>query len=252
MPSVAELCAPYENFLASPRAGPGVCVTCFNFTDGYERCFACEHGRDFLATMAPISYSIGGEQLHHALASYKRLEGEVARRLTVGLAAILWRWLELHEPCVARAAGVAEFGLVTTVPSSKRSGTPPLGHAVGELVAPTRERYRPLLIRSEVEVPSRAFSPEKYLSLARLDDEPVLLIDDTWTTGANAQSAAASLRAAGAGLVAAVVIGRHVNRGWHDTDRRLRSLRQPFEWSECALCAATRAPTSGSHLPAGA
>ena len=65
----------------------------------------------------------------------------------------------------------------------------------------------------------------------------MLLIDDTWTTGANAQSAAAALKAAGAGRVAAVVIGRHVNRGWHDNDRRLAALVGRFEWTQCALCA---------------
>jgi orotate phosphoribosyltransferase len=65
----------------------------------------------------------------------------------------------------------------------------------------------------------------------------VLLIDDTWTTGANAQSAAAALKSAGAGPVAAVVIGRHLNREWHENDRRLRGITRPFDWSHCALCA---------------
>ena len=64
----------------------------------------------------------------------------------------------------------------------------------------------------------------------------VLLIDDTWTTGANAQSAAAALKAAGARRVAALVIGRYVNREWGHNDRRLRRLPQPFDWGRCALC----------------
>jgi orotate phosphoribosyltransferase len=64
----------------------------------------------------------------------------------------------------------------------------------------------------------------------------VLLIDDTWTTGANAQSAAAALKDAGAGPVAAVVIGRHLNRDWHENDRRLRALTTPFDWGHCVLC----------------
>jgi orotate phosphoribosyltransferase len=64
----------------------------------------------------------------------------------------------------------------------------------------------------------------------------VLLIDDTWTTGASAQSAAAVLKQAGARTVAAVVIGRHLNRGWHENDQRLRRLPRPFDWSRCAFC----------------
>jgi adenine/guanine phosphoribosyltransferase-like PRPP-binding protein len=39
----------------------------------------------------------------------------------------------------------------------------------------------------------------------------VLLLDDTWVSGASAQSAAAALRLAGASHVAAVILGRHVN-----------------------------------------
>ena len=64
----------------------------------------------------------------------------------------------------------------------------------------------------------------------------MLLIDDTWTTGANAQSAAAALKDAGAGTVAAVVIGRHLNRDWHENDLRLRALGESFDWEHCALC----------------
>ena len=238
MPTVNELAAPYENFMLSPRAGQGVCLRCFNLTDGYQRCYACTRHPDVLSALAPISYSIGHEQLHHALASYKRLEGEVARRLTAGLAAILWRYLVLHERCVARAAGVRSFPVVTTVPSSDpERGTHPMGRIVGELVGATRRRYRPLLARSEAEVACRAYNPEKYQATTRLSGGPVLLIDDTWTTGANAESAAATLRAAGSGPVGLVVIGRHINRDWHENDRRLRALGQRFDWSRCVLCA---------------
>ncbi len=70
----------------------------------------------------------------------------------------------------------------------------------------------------------------------------MLLIDDTWTTGTNAQSAAAAL-AAGAGPIAAVVIGRHLNREWRQNDRRLRGLARPFDWSRCAVHGAPVSPT---------
>jgi hypothetical protein len=72
MPSVRELSALYENVMLGPRRGPDVCATCFNFTAGYVRCYACAHGRPVLDAMAPISYSVAREHLHHALASYKR------------------------------------------------------------------------------------------------------------------------------------------------------------------------------------
>jgi hypothetical protein len=238
MPTVAELTALYENFLLTPRRGPGICHTCFNFTRGYELCYACAHGTRCLDAVAPISYSVAHEQLHHALAYYKRLSGEVARRLAIELAAILWRFLAVHERCVARVAEVPRFQLVTTVPSGEitRDDPHPLRWIVSHVIEPTRGRYERLLRRGSTAVESRDFSPYKFVATRSLREESVLLIDDTWTTGNSAQSAAASLKAAGAGKVAAVVIGRHVNRDWHDNDRRLRELAGSFDWTNCALC----------------
>ena len=243
MATVAELTAPYENFLLAPRRGPGVCEVCFTFTRGYSRCYACAGTEQALDAMAPISYSIAHEQLHHVLAAYKREPGRLGRRLAVQLAAVLWRHLAGHERCLARAAARSphseRFELVTTVPSSDaaRDDTHPLLAIVGELAGPTRDRHQRLLRRSDRPVAPHAADPEKFVCTRRLSGQPVLLIDDTWTSGANAQSAAAALKAAGAGPVAALVIGRHLKRDWHENGRRLGDISSPFEWSECALCA---------------
>jgi predicted amidophosphoribosyltransferase len=245
MPTVGELSALYENVLLGPRRGPDVCGTCFNFTAGYARCWACAHVHPTLDAVAPISYSVAREQLHHALASYKRLDGEPARRLTAILAAILWRFLSEHESCIARtAANTERFDLVTTVPSGDpaRDERHPLRSIVGELVGPTRDRHQRLLRRTDTETEPRAFSTHKFEATADLNHESVLLIDDTWTTGASAQSAAAALKAAGADRVAAVVIGRHLNREWHENDRRIRGIARPFDWQACALCAEPVSP----------
>jgi hypothetical protein len=190
--------------------------------------------------VAPISYSVAHEQLHHVLASYKRSTGVVARRHQLELAAVLWRHLDRHEPCLARAAHIDRFDLVTTVPSSDptRDDSHPLHRIVGELVAPTRGRHARRLLRTEpTAADPHEFSDHKYASTEPLDGESVLLIDDTWTTGANAQSAAAALKSAGASRVAALVIGRHVNRDWGQNDRRLRVLASGFDWEQCTVCA---------------
>jgi predicted amidophosphoribosyltransferase len=238
MPTVAELTAPYGNVLLAPQHGPGVCEICFNLTDGYERCYACTHGGRWLDAVVPISYSVGGEQLHHALVSYKRTLEPAATRFTAQLAAVLWRFLALHEVCISRTLGVRAFPLVTTVPSNDlaRDDEHPLHRVVGQLVRPTRERFRRLLVRSAHPAQPHRFNGDRYQPTDRLNGEPVLLIDDTWTTGANAQSAAAALKRAGAGPIAAVVIGRHVNRGWGLNDRQLNGLPLPFDWDHCVRC----------------
>jgi hypothetical protein len=243
MPTVGELSALYENFMLAPRPGHGVCRQCFNLTDGYDRCYACTQHPSVLEAVVPVSYSVAHEQLHHVLGNYKRLAGEVARRFALQLAAVLWRFLELHERCATRAAGADAFFVVTTVPSGDRmrDEAHPLRWIVSDLMGPTRGRYQRLLRRSIADIAPRSFDPEKYVAQRPLHGEPVLLIDDTWTTGANAQSAAAALKTAGAGPLAAVVIGRHVNREWHDNDRRLRALATPFDWRRCALCSGLEA-----------
>lgn len=238
MAPVRSLTALYEGFLLTPRPGPHVCPTCFNLTGSYERCLPCSRNDAALAAVLPISYSIGHEGLHAALAGYKRVDGSGARVLGIELAALLWRFLEQHEACLCDASGVERFEVVTTVPSSDavRDQSHPLPWIVGELCAATRGRYQRLLQRSRTAVSEREFSDAKYLTIGDLRGEDVLLIDDTWTTGASAQSAAAALRAAGAGTVGAVVIGRHVNREWGPNDHDLATL-PPFDWNRCALCA---------------
>jgi hypothetical protein len=237
MPTVAELTQAYGNVLLAPQPGPGVCETCFNLTDGYDRCYACAHGGRWLDVVVPISYSVGGEQLHHALVAYKRTLEPVATHFTVQLAAVLWRFLAGHEQCVSRTLGVPGFAVVTTVPSNDPArDDPPLNRLVGQLVEPTRERFRRLLVRSAHPMRPHQFDVDRYEPTGQLTDEPVLLIDDTWTTGANAQSAAAALKRAGAGPVAAVVIGRHLNRAWGSNDSQLNGLPKPFDWEHCVRC----------------
>lgn len=252
MATVTELTAPYENFLLGPRRGPDVCEICFTFTRGYTRCRACTGTEQSIDVMAPISYSLAHEQLHHALAAYKRDGGVVGRRLTVQLAAVLWRYLAMHERCLAAGAAAGagappldRFELVTTVPSSDRvrDETHPLRAIVGALAAPTRDRHQRLLRRTDRRVAPRAHDPEKYAATRPLHGQPILLIDDTWTTGANAQSAAAALKAAGAGPIAALVIGRHLKREWDGNGHRLRDISTGFDWRVCALCGVSESLT---------
>ena len=238
MPTVGELTEPYGNFMLGPVRGPSVCEVCLTFTDGYPRCYTCARAPQALDALAPISYSVAAGQLHHVLAAYKRQNGRVGRRLSTELAAVLWRFLSEHERCLAQAAGVPSFDLVATVPSGdgERDVSHPLHWIVSDAVGPTRDRHRRLLYRSSVPVASHEFDPRRYELTGRLPDGAVLLIDDTWTTGANVQSAATTLKQAGAQTVAAVVIGRDLNREWGENERRLRALWRPFEWTLCAYC----------------
>lgn len=240
MTSVEELSAPYASFMLGPRPGPEVCSRCFDLIGGTAGCYPCAHYGGWVDAASPISYSVAGGQLHRALRNYKRLAGPAAESCIVGLAAVVSRHLALHERCLARAAGVGGFEVVTIVPSSgsARGERHPLDQLVGERVGPVRGRYERLLRRTGAAATPHHFNIHKYEAVREVADRSVLLIDDTWTTGANVQSAAVVLKGAGARRVAALVIGRYVNRGWGDNDHHLQGM-PAFDWDACAWCRRT-------------
>jgi hypothetical protein len=232
--------------LLAPRYGPGVCPRCLNLTrEPSGLCRACHSGNSRLSVVVPISYSVGGEWLHHVIASYKRDADPSVPDAVFTLAEICDRFLSAHEVCVSAAAGVDGFELVTTVPSGQpdRDVHHPLRRIIGEMVHATHGRHERLLVCGPVPAAPRQFDAARYRATRRLHGEAVLLVDDMWTSGASAQSAAAALLAAGAGSVAAVVIARHLNRSWHQNDARLGGLgTHTFDFRHCALCAADRSP----------
>ncbi|HXE73527.1 MAG TPA: hypothetical protein VNO81_12780 [Candidatus Nitrosotenuis sp.] len=187
----------------------------------------------------PISLAIFGRQYYDNLRGYKDSQYLVRRqkrRLSLELAAVLWRFLLGHEGCLRQAAGVQNFGLVTTVPStSGRSGQHPLEVIVGCLCRHTAPRFRALL---EADVPRPSRTPHG--SLFRCGPLPrgenVLLIEDTWVTGSRAQSAAAALKRAGARAVGVVVLGRYLRSDWLPTKEYLTSATgRAFDWDRCCL-----------------
>ncbi|MGH2843666.1 MAG: hypothetical protein ACRDKL_08790 [Solirubrobacteraceae bacterium] len=224
----------------APQPGPGFCDLCFNLIGAdATHCRACSLQPNHLDALVPISYSLSGGPLHMVLRAYKRDADPFVSQAVGELASILERFLGHHERCLGNGL---PFDVVTTVPSGDPYGDQlhPLRRIVAELVPSLAGRHRRLLERSSVRVAPRTFHAGRFSARERLAGESVLLIDDTWATGASAQSAAAALRGAGAGRVAAVVVGRHLNRAWPDNLRRLGALQLDFDWAACALCAPPR------------
>jgi len=229
----------------APR-GRGVCSQCWAFHDpDYATCISCNRRPDLLDAFLPITYAPHGGQLYRALRDYKNMDEprSVRRHHAIGLAAILWRFLAVHEPHLAAAAGVPEFDLVTTPPSKtlerdeKRSG---FRKIVGEWVGATKGRYARVLDPNDPPILSRSYEPSRYIANTPLDGKRVLVIDDTWVSGGAVQSAAQALRNAGASHVAAVAVGRYLRldfgngTDW-DTKSRYNALPKRFDWETCAL-----------------
>jgi hypothetical protein len=176
--------------------------------------------------------------LHGALRDYKRGPLVVARRLRVALSALLWRFLHRHERCLAVTAGTGCFDRVCVVPSGRQLSCSrhPLGRVVGAIDA-LAGRFDPTLLQPAGDAGARRrFDPQRFRCPHRLDGQSVLLVDDTWTTGASAQSAAAALKLAGSGAVGVLVIGRHIHAEYASNQRWLARLSPHFDWERCGRC----------------
>ncbi|MFJ1605298.1 hypothetical protein ACIOHS_18310 [Streptomyces sp. NPDC088253] len=243
MASVVGLSARYANFLVHPLLpGPGICQICRGPAKaGYPTCWPCQQASSVLGTgmadaVVPVSLALKGEQYANELWRYKNTTGPQQQYFRMGLAAVLWRFLALHEACIADHCAVPGFDIVTSVPSTSGREGHPLRTMTAEMVGVIRNRYRDLLTPArEAAALGRTASTSRYTSSA-LWGENVLLIDDTWTTGSHAQSAATALKAAGAGSVAIVVLGRHLNASYGDTATFVEQARlRRFSWDACVL-----------------
>jgi predicted amidophosphoribosyltransferase len=243
--SVEEASAAYVSSMRNIAAvGPGVCATCRTFiTEDFDRCYPCQHQPSHLDAVVPVTYSEHLGQVHTALRQYKDGTAPSVRRYAkVRLAAILWRFLEAHEPCIANAVGVDGFDIVTVVPSStleRDEARKGLRTLVG-WCRPLAGRVERLLTPTGDMPEGRDYDGRRYRCEQSLDGRNVLLIDDTWTRGGHAQSAGHALRDAGAAAIGFVVIGRHVRREWEiDADEttgdRLDDLPREFDWARCAV-----------------
>jgi hypothetical protein len=194
-------------------AAAGACPCCYGpLRPGNARCFQCDlHTQTapgLLADLvAPAAYAPKGGELARALWLYKAGRPGSGQAGAALLALLL---LHLHErvPAAWRSAGLGHPTHACVVPSGRgRPGPHPLrALAAGYLGLP----WVTLLATAGGDPWARDLDPDRFTVRASLAGARVLLLDDTWTSGASAQSACVALKRAGAGWVSVVVLGRHL------------------------------------------
>ena len=211
--------------VAVPAAGPGVCATCHGpARDGWPDCWCCRVVSARLGPGAtrPIVVALrvcrNGDALHAVLRGYKDDAAAPARHHFAGhVHGLLAEFSAIHAGRVERAAG--PWDTVVTVPSSgrgsagrrqRRGRRHPL-EPIAEAVFATHDVRH--LDRAPGVAPPRHLVPQPR-AFHPVDDvagRRVLLIDDTWVTGARVRSAACSVERAGAEVVAMLVVARIVD-----------------------------------------
>lgn len=243
MPTVHEVSAPLARLCVPvPPIQPGVCRICHAWPrPGFATCLSCSRVTGQLrhpcTTVVPVSLSIVPGPLHTCLRAYKDGDSSlVRRRASVKVVALLARFLHDHRDCLeCRAA--SRWDVVTVVPSSTgRPGRHPLEDAIG--LVPWLARQRRLLLAAGPARPSHNRATDAGFSVhPAARGTRVLLVDDTYTTGARAQSAASALARAGARVVAIVPVGRVVDPGYaaHVADSWRWWSAQPFRFDTCCV-----------------
>ncbi len=211
----------------------GICEICHSSTSsGSRRCRPCAEAQILSPPeILPITLSVHGDLIHRHLRGYKD-DGDAStrERMTMRLAALLALFMSQHDECVG------PWDLVTCVPSVRRVAMEPVVQKIRRF----EDRYRPVL-SAIPGAGGRLLDPDQFAVQDNVTGQRVLLLDDTFTTGAKAFSATAALRAAGAQVVGPIVIGRHVNPQWEPSATMLQWLGDR-EWSDarCCRCAGER------------
>ena len=220
-------------------------------------CFACRRVGHLLgaplAPVFPVRLCPLPGPLYTVLRGYKESPVAEARRHFGALArALLEAFLDVHGPCLA-ATAAGPFDLALPVPSSARPGRTPLDAVSGladAVAARLGSRWVPdALVRAGAPVahmrPHRHAYAVPAAAQRLVVGQRVVLVDDTYVSGARAQSAAAALRRAGAEAVVSVVLGRvlrpdrvdlHARFLWHlQAAAPARDAREPAPRA-CGRC----------------
>ncbi len=225
--TVARLCSALVSqaggYLRNPvRVDGATCVECATPVDGYSRCYQCNgyHGRDGLAdAIAILTYAVASQQSGYVMRGYKAARPLEEHRTIVALLILLALSIHAQCPGVRIGSPVTRWATVPSLPA--KPGEHPL-RGIVKGIAPGREV---LLVASEKASHPRAINPDHFRAGNRLPDRShVLLIDDTWTTGGHAQSAALALRKAGAAHVSVLVVARWIKQEFGNNAKFLRDL----------------------------
>lgn len=207
----------------------GICTLCHSSClEQYPTCYPCRQASHLdPPPILPVSMSIDRGTVHRHLRMYKDAPDELTRqRLALRLAALLSTFMDNHSACVG------EWDIVTCVTSERRTAMAPvvakLQRFQGRVVAALRSRSGQC---------GRMLDPDQFEVTANVAGERVLLVDDTFTTGASLFSAAAALRRAGATISGPVVLGRHVQEAWGPSQEMMSWLSdRPWDERRCCRC----------------
>lgn len=244
----------FRNTIWAPRT---TCAVCAHPVANYPRCFRCNQARQnyepVLADLVmPLAYayrrsdaaiaSQGRHQSHQHMWSYK--EPQPGPGCVTDLTLMLLLALQWHQNCAEAKVG-RPWDVWAVVPSSRhtRSQDHPLVDmaikaGLGGTVAGLPVDRTGLVLQGHPSQ-DREVRPDRFVvpQPASAAGRHVLLLEDTWVTGASAQSAALALKRAGASAVTIICLARWIREDTAQPDcgAFFDSLEAPYDPLSCPV-----------------
>lgn len=204
---------------------PGVCGLCRGWSTDFAECYQCHAARGTFRywtfpSVLPLGLAVHHGPLATALADYKYNIGRAQASAWASLQSLIQDYGRHHIKCLLDHHGITGIDLATWVPSSRN---PEGVHHVASLVNSTdlvgTDLVDLLDPKGDVQhqrqaATGRAVTVDRFSVPLDLRGANVLVIDDTWTSGGSALSAAHALFKAEAENVVIVTLGRHFQPGY--------------------------------------
>ena len=176
-----------------------------------------------------VSYGWDNSQSATVMYGYKDAVGNRQAQRVVNV--LLFYALHEHLACTTHP----QYGQPTmwaAVPSLRQRGHPQVLHTMTASLL--RNMPEAQMAPSEDVRSPRSFRPENFAVASLVTGQHVVLIDDTWTTGGHAESAAAALKRAGAARVTMLVLARWLDPRRGNTEEFIKTkLTRDFDPDLC-------------------
>jgi hypothetical protein len=206
-----------------PDDGSDVCPMCRSWRHSrFDYCSNCLQAQGELSKpcyrVVPVTLYRRPSLMRDWLKYYKPGADEYHPEYGKFISTIIQRFI--YENRLHLVSKLGDYNVVCTVPSSFRPGPHPLSE-IADVPSVFGAPVVPLLERGSGELGHRIMGDEAFITRRAVSGDRILLIDDVYTTGARAQSAASALQLAGALVVGVFVVARRIDPDFNLTSQAL-------------------------------
>lgn len=219
---------------------------CGTPVDGYERCWRCSRDQGTVGIadlVAPLAYAIERTQSGILLRHYKDdVSVEAKAQHSRLIRRLLYLGIMKHQKCIEKRVGMRASMRVTVPSLNRRPGIHPFTAIAQAMNAVDDDRLA--LVPRPGGTSERIISANQFEVFPKRDlsGRHILVLDDTWTTGSNTQSAALTLREAGADHVSVMVVARWLSQTFGPNPEFIKTrLGRDYDPNIC--------PVTGSNCP---